>query len=99
VYIVSSEKIDMNFDKLWGELKTQRDELRVQVHLAEAEIKEEWEEVEDKYQYAQDKFDELTKRTVEATVEATDDARVRLDVVLEEIGEAYSRVKHRLKKS
>jgi len=92
--MVSSEKIDVNFDKLWRELKTQRDELRVQVHLAGADLKDEWEEVEDKYQYAQGQFDELRKRTGEAT----DDARDTLNVVFEEIGQAYSRVKHRLKK-
>ncbi len=45
---MSSEKIDIKFDTLWAELKTQRDELRVQVHLAGAEIKDEWEEVDDK---------------------------------------------------
>jgi predicted nuclease with TOPRIM domain len=95
VFIVNSEKIEEKIDKLWSDLKTQRDELRVQVHLAKAELKDEWEEVEDKYQYAQSRFDELKKQTGEAA----DDAQVTLDVVLEEIGEAYGRVKHRLKKS
>lgn len=92
---MSSEKIDIKFDKLWSELRTQRDDLRVQVHLAEAELKDEWEEVEGKYQDARGKFDDLRKRTGEAT----DDARETLDVVLEEIGLAYGRVKQRLEKS
>jgi len=95
VFIVNSEKIEEKIDKLWSDLKTQRDELRVQMHLAKAELKDEWEDVEDKYQYAQGRFVELKKQTGEAA----DDAQETLDVVLEEIGEAYGRVKHRLKKS
>lgn len=94
VCTLSSEKIDIKFDTLWAELKTQRDELRVQVHLAGAEIKDEWEEVENKYLFAQLKLDELRKRTGKAS----EDARETLDVVLDEVSQACSRVKHRLKK-
>jgi len=92
---VNSEKVEERIDKLWSDLKTQRDELRVQMHLAKAELKDEWEELEDKFQYAQSKFNELKKQTGEVA----DDAQEALHIVLEEIGEAYGRVKHRLKKS
>ena len=33
-------------EDLIDSLKTQRDELRVQMHLAKAEIRDEWEEIE-----------------------------------------------------
>ena len=79
---------------MWDELKTQRDELRVQMHLAKAELKDEWEEIEGKYQHAQTKLDEVKKQTGEAAI----DARKTMNVVIEEIGEAYGRVKHRLNK-
>ena len=34
-------------ENLWQELKTERDELRVQMHLAKAELRDEWEELEE----------------------------------------------------
>jgi SMC interacting uncharacterized protein involved in chromosome segregation len=37
-----------DFDDMLEELKQKRDELRVQMHLASREIKEEWEELEEK---------------------------------------------------
>ena len=30
------------FERLWQDLKTQRDELNLQMHLAKAELKDEW---------------------------------------------------------
>ncbi len=37
-----------DFDDIIEELKQKRDELRVQMHLASKEIKDEWEELEEK---------------------------------------------------
>ena len=37
-----------DFDDIIEELKQKRDELRLQVHLASKEIKEEWDELEKK---------------------------------------------------
>lgn len=37
-----------DFDDLMDELKQKRDELRVQMNLASRELKEEWEELEEK---------------------------------------------------
>ena len=37
-----------DFDDLIGDLKQQRDELRVQLNLASKEVKDEWEELEGK---------------------------------------------------
>ncbi len=37
-----------DFDDIVEELKQKRDEARVQIHLASKEIKEEWEELEEK---------------------------------------------------
>ena len=34
----------------WKELKTQRDELRIQVHLFNMETKEKWNELDKKFQ-------------------------------------------------
>ena len=37
-----------DFDEILEELKQKRDELRVQMHLASKEIKDEWDELEEK---------------------------------------------------
>lgn len=37
-----------NFDELVAELKQKRDELRLQIHLGSKEVREEWEELEEK---------------------------------------------------
>lgn len=37
-----------DFDELLEELKQKRDELRVQMHLASKEIKDDWEDLEEK---------------------------------------------------
>ena len=47
-----------DFDELLDELKQKRDELRVQMHLASKEVKEEWEDLEEKM----DKFTGQAKK-------------------------------------
>ena len=81
------------FERLWQDLKTQRDELNLQMHLAKAELKDEWAELEDKYAVAQRKFDELKKDSGEIA----SDVKNTLNVLADEMGEAYQRVKVRLK--
>lgn len=39
-----------DFDDLMDEIKQKRDELRVQINLASRELKEEWDELEEKMQ-------------------------------------------------
>ena len=80
-------------ENLWRELKTERDELRVQMHLAKAELRDEWEELEERYAVAQKKFDELKKGTGEIASEA----KTTLSIIVDEISAAYQRVKLRLR--
>jgi SMC interacting uncharacterized protein involved in chromosome segregation len=48
-----------DFDDLLEELKQKRDELRVQVNLASREIKDEWEELEEKMEEFSSKAKEM----------------------------------------
>ena len=80
-------------ENLWQELKTERDELRVQMHLAKAELRDEWEELEERYAVAQKKFDELKKGTGEIASET----KTTLSIIVDEISAAYQRVKLRLR--
>lgn len=46
-------------DDLIAELKQKRDELRVQINLASKEVKDEWEELEEKMEHFSDKAKEF----------------------------------------
>jgi len=84
--------MNSDLDALWGQLKTRRDELQVKAHLARAEIRDEWEELEDKWKYAEKKLDKLQHEAKDSAVELGDSAKI----VLEEISQAYDRIKQRL---
>ncbi|MBL6691723.1 MAG: hypothetical protein ISP91_15175 [Pseudomonadales bacterium] len=74
------------FERIFEELRTARDELRVQMHLAKAEIRDEWEEeLEPKFHEAERKLEEAAEET-----------RQVVNVIAEELMDAYRRIKARL---
>lgn len=73
-----------DFDELIQELKQRRDELRVKVNLASKEIRDEWDELEEKL----DDFSGKAKRFA-------DDAKLK--ETGEGLGEALTNVGHELK--
>ena len=81
-----------DFDRLVDELETQRDELLLKVHLAKAEAKDEWEELESKWQNLQDRLPEVRN----AASESADNIGTALRLVGEEIGKAYKRLRNTL---
>ncbi len=85
--------MDERLQKKWESLKTQRDELRVQVHLAKSEIKDEWEDLEAEWVKAESKL-ELLKSEVE---EKARDVNEALHIVSDELADAYHKIKDRLK--
>jgi chromosome segregation ATPase len=74
-----------DFDELLQDLKQARDELRLQIHLASKEAKEEWDELEDKME----DFSAKAKKFSE-------DAKLK--ETGEGLGEALGKVGHELKK-
>ena len=50
------DDLEDRFDKLVGDLATQRDELRVQLHLLKAEAQDEWEGLEKKWQHLESRM-------------------------------------------
>ncbi len=80
-------------EQIWEDLKTQRDELRVQVHLATADLADELEALEPKWNSARDKFEDLK----EETEEAAEEVRQALNIIAEELSTAYRNIKARLK--
>ena len=76
-------------DRLVGELKTQRDELRVRMHLAKNEAKDEWEKLEKKWEHLRGRLDVVGAEAKDAGKDVL--AATRL--VLKEIKEGYARVR------
>lgn len=74
-----------DIEKVVGSLKTLRDEIRVQIHLAKAELKDEWEELEPKFQEMEGKLNDAAEETRQA-----------VNVIADELSTAYQRIKERL---
>jgi DNA repair exonuclease SbcCD ATPase subunit len=81
-----------DIEDFWEKLKAQRDEMRVQAHLARAEFHDEWQELEKKWQKAEQNFDRLQDQAVETTAEMQRSTKV----VMEELASAYERIRQRL---
>ena len=83
---------DEKSNELWEQLKTQRDELRVRMHLGRADLKDEWDEMEEKWESVQDKFEDF----LEDSGEAAKEVQGMMHIIGEEISAAYARIKQRL---
>ncbi len=73
-----------NTNNLVEELTRKRDELRVQVHLASMEAKQEWEELEEKW----NRFASMAR--LDDTVEGVEDS---LDLLGGELAKGYQKLK------
>ena len=82
-----------DFDEVIGKLKAQRDELKVQMHLAKAELREEFDDLERKWEHIEGR---LEKAGHEAK-ESAEDVGAALSTVADEIGSAYQRTKKALR--
>ena len=71
------------------DLKRERDELKLQLHLAKAEVRDEWEELERKWNHVRP---QLEKRGGEIA----EDTKKTVGVIAEEIMEGYRRIRERL---
>ncbi len=81
-----------NLDKLIASLRQQRDELRVQMHLAKADARDEWEKLEKRWEQIEAK---LEKAGSEARSSAGD-VGAAIEQVASEIGRAYDRIRKAL---
>ena len=79
-------------EELIHKLKQERDELRVQMHLAKAEAKDEWQELEKKWEILENKLAALKRETKDASK----DIGAALGVLSEEIANAYRRIRKTL---
>ncbi len=75
------------------DLKRHGDEIRVQMHLAKAELKDEWKKAEEKLEELQTKFNALKKDTRESSKEVGN----ALGILADETATAFKKIKQRLK--
>lgn len=78
--------LDDKFEDVISSMKTQRDELRVQLHLMKADMKDEWHELEEKWDRLEPKLNE-----------SAEDIGAASKQLAGEIASAYQRIKAALK--
>ncbi len=74
-------------------LAQRRDELRVQLHLARAEARDEWDQLEDKWHHLHRTLEPVEEASVETLRELAAAARL----LMEEIGDGYGRIRDALR--
>jgi SMC interacting uncharacterized protein involved in chromosome segregation len=79
----------MKLERLVDELKEQRDELRVRLHLARADARDEFERLEKRWEHARGRLAVIGKEAGEASKDVGDAARL----VLDEIKTGYQRIR------
>jgi hypothetical protein len=78
--------------ELISNLKQERDELAVRMHLAGAEAKQEWNRLDDKVNQLAHRFDPLKK----AVGETNDDVWISLKLLGEELQHGFQRIRKSL---
>lgn len=81
-----------DFDKIVERLKRERDQLKLRMHLASMEVKEEFGEAEKKWQKIKTKAAEIADDAVETSDDYVDKAKI----IGEELKETYNRITKRL---
>jgi archaellum component FlaC len=76
-------------DRLIAELKTQRDELSVKVNLARKDARDEWEELEKKFEHLRARAEVVGREAGDAGQDVLKAARK----VVEEIKKGYARIR------
>ena len=78
-----------------AKLREERDELRVRAHLATMEAKDEWDELEKKWQHVESRL----AATKDDVADASRAVGAGIEVIAEELGTAYRRIRDRLKEA
>ncbi len=78
--------------KLLADLTQQRDEINVKLHLAKAEIRDEWDKLETKFEEVKDKMSTVSEEAGKTAESVTAAAGLLTD----EIREGYERIKNAL---
>jgi hypothetical protein len=83
--------IKEELDNLLAKLKTERDEINLNLHLASMEVKQEFDE-------AEQKWNQFKTELVDESAEVSEDLLAKAKVVGEELKDTYQRIAKRLAK-
>jgi seryl-tRNA synthetase len=89
----SLDELRTNTAALVEKLRTERDELAVQMQLAKAEARDEWHKLEPKWEHFQSRAREVT----ESAEEASKDIGAVLGLLGEELRRGYDRIRASLR--
>lgn len=84
--------IKENLQKLLAELKQERDEIALRIHLAKAEARDEWQKLETKWE----KLNEDYQPVKDALGESAKEVAASLKIVGEELKKGFERVRKSL---
>ena len=88
----TKESIKDTYNSVIESLKEDRDELNVKMHLAAMDVRDEWQEIEKKWEHLQSKGHQLGKATGESAHELGE----AFSLLGEELKETYRRLKRAL---
>ena len=77
-------------ESILKELETEREHLKVQAHLLNMDTKEEWNELEEKYE----QFKTKASKVADATEDSAGEVVEAIKLVGEELREGYKRIKN-----
>lgn len=83
------------FDRVVDELRTQRDELKVKLHLAKAEARDEWEKAEKQWEHLRGKLDVVGREAADAG----SNVLAATKLVAREIKDGYDRIRTLIRQS
>ena len=86
--------IKEEFSRMLDKVKTERDELKLKLHLASMEGREEFEEAEKKWQHLKAKAADMNENLAKTTSELISSSKI----IGEELQETYQRIAKRLQK-
>ena len=87
------------FQSILDKLAQERDELRVKMNLAGKELRDEWRVAEKRFDQLQERARGVTRKAVAAGHEAADagaDVWAAIEVVAEEVGDLFKRIRNKL---
>ena len=84
-----TEQIIEKSEKLFKELQTERGNINVQLHLLNMDAKEEWNELEKKYE----KFKTKASTITDVTADSAGEVAEAIKLVGEELREGYKRIR------
>ncbi|MBT8441519.1 MAG: hypothetical protein KJO76_03955 [Gammaproteobacteria bacterium] len=85
-------ELEQKLASLKEDLRQARDELRVQMHLAKADARDEWEKLEPKW----DEFEERLDKLEDAAEDTAEDVGKALSSLGDEIKNGYERIRKAL---